>query len=87
MPIESFKYIIPRNEVLEIQRAGYRAYLAGESPKDNPYKRESDENIVRQGAWFRGFAASKTDRARANREAVSEKNSDTGSIDMTERQQ
>ena len=61
---------ITRSEVLEIQRAGYRAYLAGESPKDNPYKRESEESIQRQEAWFRGYAASKTDRARANREAA-----------------
>ena len=60
---------ITRSEVLEIQRAGYRAYLAGESPKENPYKRESEESIQRQEAWFRGYAASKTDRARANREA------------------
>lgn len=61
---------ITRSEVLEIQRAGYRAYLAGESPKENPYKRESEESIQRQEAWFRGYAASKTDRARANREAA-----------------
>lgn len=58
-----------RSEVLEIQRAGYRAYLSGQSPKDNPYKRESAESIQRQEAWFRGYAASKTDRARANTQA------------------
>lgn len=61
---------ITRSEVLEIQRAGYRAYLSGESPKENPYNRESEESIQRQEAWFRGYAASKTDRARANREAA-----------------
>lgn len=60
---------ITRSETLEIQRAGYRAYLAGESPKDNPYKRDTEESMQQQGAWFRGYAASKTDRARANREA------------------
>lgn len=60
---------LSRAEVLEIQRAGYRAYLAGQSAKDNPHKRESAESIQRQEAWFRGYAASKTDRARANREA------------------
>lgn len=60
---------ITRSEVLEIQRVGYRAYLAGQSPKDNPHKRESEESTQRQEAWFRGYAASKTDRARANRQA------------------
>lgn len=60
---------ITRSEVLEIQRAGYRAYLAGKSPKDNPYKRASDEGVQRQEAWFRGYAASRADRARANLDA------------------
>lgn len=60
---------ITRPEVLEIQRAGYRAYLSGQSPKDNPYKRETDESVQRQEAWFRGYAASRTDRARSNRNA------------------
>ena len=43
---------ITRPEVLEIQHAGYRAYLSGQSPKDNPHKRESEESIQRQEAWF-----------------------------------
>ena len=60
---------ITRSVVLEIQRAGYRAYLAGESPKENPYKRESEESIQRQEAWFRGYAASRTDRVRANKQS------------------
>lgn len=59
---------LSRTEVLEIQRAGYRAYLSGQSPRDNPHKRESAESIQRQEAWFRGYAASRTDRARANRQ-------------------
>lgn len=76
---------LSRAEVLEVQRAGYRAYLAGLSPKDNPYMRkfaaaeqqeqESEGEAAiragRQEAWFRGYAASRTDRARANREAAS----------------
>ena len=70
MPTETTEPLIGRNETMEIQRAGYRAYLAGESPKENPYKRDSPENLERQTAWFRGYAASKTDRARANREAA-----------------
>lgn len=65
-----------RSEVLEIQRAGYRAYLAGEPFTQNPYKRESEESIQRQEAWFRGYAASKTDRARANREAADTEKTD-----------
>lgn len=60
---------LSRTEVLATQRAGYRAYLAGQSPKDNPYTRESADSVQRQEAWFRGYAASKTDRARANKEA------------------
>ena len=71
MPTESTESLIGRNETMEIQRTGYRAYLAGQSPKENPYTRESAESLERQTAWFRGYAMSKTDRARANRAAAS----------------
>ncbi|MBG6184727.1 ribosome modulation factor [Arthrobacter sp. CAN_A214] len=70
MPTEPTESLIGRNETMEIQRTGYRAYLAGLSPTQNPYKRESAESIERQIAWFRGYAASRTDRARANRQAA-----------------
>lgn len=70
MPTESTESLIGRNETMEIQRAGYRAYLAGESFRANPYTRESAESLERQTAWFRGYAASRTDRARANRAAA-----------------
>lgn len=79
MPTETTEPELSRSETLEIQRAGYRAYLAGESPKDNPYTRETEEDIQRQSAWFRGYAASKTDRARANRESTKTGSTDTGS--------
>lgn len=65
--------LIGRNETMAIQRAGYRAYLAGESFRANPYTRESPESLERKAAWFRGYAMSKTDRARANRAAVKNK--------------
>lgn len=73
--------LLSRNETMEIQRTGYRAYLAGHPFTANPYKRDSAESIERQAAWFRGYAASRTDRARANREA-----SKTGSINTGFRQ-
>lgn len=57
-------------ETLKIQQEGYTAYLQGLQPKDNPYPRDTPENTERQTAWFRGYAASKTDRARANRKAT-----------------
>lgn len=58
---------LDRPEVLKIQQEGYRAYLNGQHPKECPYPRQTPEDVERQEAWFRGFAASRTDRARANR--------------------
>lgn len=65
-------HMLARKEVFKIQQEGYRAYLQGESPRSVPYSRETPEEIERQEAWFRGFAASRTDRARANRAAASD---------------
>lgn len=63
---------------MEIQHAGYGAYLAGQFPKESPSS-ASSENIERQSAWFRGYAASKTDRARANHAAANGSRSVEGS--------
>lgn len=61
---------LDRAEVFKCQREGYRAYLDGQRPTSCPYSRETPESVERQEAWFKGFAASRTDRARANRAAV-----------------
>ncbi len=65
-------HTLSRADVITTQQQGYRAYLAGLKPTDNPYKQDSEENKERQGAWFRGYAASRTDRARANQAAAHE---------------
>lgn len=57
-----------KQETLATQQEGYRAYLAGLAPTENPYPLDTEPE--RKTAWFRGYAASKTDRARANREAA-----------------
>lgn len=51
---------------LKIQQEGYNAFLQGIHPRDCPYKNDSPENKQNQEAWIRGYAASRTDRARAN---------------------
>lgn len=57
-------------ETLKIQQDGYNAYLQGIHIRDCPYPRDTEENLARQTAWFRGYAESRTDRARANRNAT-----------------
>lgn len=63
---------LSKSEIVTTQQEGYRAYLAGMKPTSNPYPRDSALDLERQGAWFRGYAASRTDRARANRVAAAE---------------
>lgn len=63
-------HTLSKQETLTTQQQGYRAYLAGLKPTENPYPRDTD--LERLEAWFRGYAASKTDRARANRAAAAE---------------
>lgn len=52
---------------LKIQQEGYEAFLQGIHPRDCPYYSDTPENEKNQEAWFRGYAASRTDRARANK--------------------
>lgn len=52
--------------ILHAQDEGYKAYLDGLGIPDCPYR--SDPQL--REAWARGYAASRTDRARANREAT-----------------
>lgn len=56
---------------MKIQHEGYAAFLAGKTPKECPYGRATAEDVLRQEAWLRGYAASRTDRARKNKEADS----------------
>lgn len=57
--------------ILKAQDAGYRAYLNGEHIRDCPHGlKTADEQKLSQ-AWVRGYAASRTDRARENRAAQS----------------
>lgn len=58
---------ISPTEILKIQQEGYNAYLQGIHIRDCPYSQDTSENTEKQQAWFRGYAASRTDRARANR--------------------
>lgn len=52
--------------ILKAQDEGYQAYLNGVPIPECPYHGSSAELRT---AWIRGYAASRTDRARANREA------------------
>lgn len=52
--------------ILRAQDEGYRAYLNGLTIPECPYTASSAELRT---AWVRGYAASRTDRARANRDA------------------
>lgn len=52
--------------LLKAQDEGYSAYLNGLAIPDCPYDRSAPELRM---AWARGYAASRTDRARANRQA------------------
>lgn len=58
--------------IFQAQTEGYQAYLEGKHPRDNPYESGSEDSETKQKAWFRGYAASRTDRARANRAAAEE---------------
>lgn len=60
---------LSRAERDRIQMDGYRAYLAGERPTDNPYNNSTERGTVCGAVWAAGYAASRTDRARANRSA------------------
>jgi len=52
--------------ILNAQSAGYSAYLNGKHIPDCPYTSDQPEL---QHAWARGYAMSRTDRARANTNA------------------
>ena len=56
-------------EILQCQQEGYNAYLEGQQPTACPYKLGTPEGEAMGDAWYRGYAASKTDRARANRDS------------------
>lgn len=56
--------------ILKAQDAGYRAYLNGEHIRDCPHGLNSPEGQELSEAWIRGYAASRTDRARENRKAT-----------------
>lgn len=53
-------------EILQAQDEGYRAYLEGAAIPDCPYDSSTPQQRI---AWVRGYSASRTDRARANRAA------------------
>lgn len=57
-------------QILKTQQEGYEAFLKGVHPRDCPHKSDSPENKTKQEAWIRGYAASRTDRARANKQAT-----------------
>lgn len=63
--------ILSNAEILQCQQEGYNAYLEGKEPTACPYKLGTPEGEAMGDAWFRGYAASKTDRARANRATTS----------------
>lgn len=54
-------------QILKAQSEGYSAYLNGLSIPDCPYTEPELHS-----AWVRGYAASRTDRAHANRDSTSE---------------
>lgn len=54
--------------ILHAQDEGYQAYLNGQTIPECPYDASSAQL---RAAWVRGYAAGRTDRARANREAGS----------------
>lgn len=53
--------------ILQAQTEGYSAYLNGLRIPDCPY--DANQPDLRS-AWVRGYAASRTDRAHANRNAA-----------------
>lgn len=65
---------LSKAEILRCQQEGYNAYLEGKQPTACPYKLGSPKGEAMGDAWFRGYAASKTDRARANRSAAQAEN-------------
>lgn len=67
---------LSNTEILQCQQEGYNAYLEGREPTACPYKLGTLEGEAMGDAWFRGYAASQTDRSRANRAA--QPGADTG---------
>lgn len=59
--------------ILKAQDAGYRAYLDGLHIRDCPHSMDTAEEQQRGQAWTRGYAASRTDRARENSKAAARK--------------
>lgn len=57
----------PSYRLSEEQREGYDAYMAGKRPTANPYPWDGAETECK--AWARGYAAARTDKARAIRRA------------------
>ncbi|MGJ9374355.1 ribosome modulation factor [Nesterenkonia sp. CF4.4] len=55
--------------ILKAQEAGYRAYLDGLHVRECPHGMDTAEEELLGHAWLRGYAASRTDRARENRKA------------------
>ena len=49
------------------QREGHAAYMAGKRPTANPYPWDGAETECKD--WARGYAAARTDKARAKRRA------------------
>lgn len=62
-------HIVSNVEIGGCQQEGYNAYLEGKEPIACPYTLGTSEGEAMGDAWFRGYAASKTDHARANRAA------------------
>lgn len=58
--------------ILKAQRAGYQAYLDGLHIRDCPHGLKTDEEQELSQAWTRGYAASRTDRARENQKAAAQ---------------
>lgn len=55
--------------ILNAQDQGYQAYLNGVPIPECPFDASTAELRT---AWIRGYSASRTDRARANRDAASD---------------
>lgn len=55
------------------QQAGYDAYAAKKTPRDNPYKWSRDKTLTE--AWARGYAAARTDQKKLNRAKQHERTS------------
>lgn len=58
--------------LLQTQDEGYRAYLDGLQIPECPHTGASADAVEHRTAWVRGYAAARTDRARANQAAASQ---------------